>query len=212
MRINAVNNFPISVNKNNTTNYNPNFSANFKFLKTDEFKKVVNSIDSENSIKAPSTFKESIRAKQAYTEDICDGVAGGITNGEEVVMFNLDKDLLNEEETEFNIIKKLISKPGKLQGFLIGSDAKGKHDGKLFEKLEDFMTKLNIPFTKLKGEIYPENNRTAIAYKAESDTWFINNEITNACLSCETLKDKLPNVVIHSFNSVRFAPNDKLTY
>lgn len=117
------------------------------------------------------------KASEAYTKRIQDCVAGGIVNGDDVVMFHICPTF--EENKLFQpieqaIMEKIGLKKPNLQGFLIGSDFRFKESVKLFEDFRVFMCRNIINFSMFKCGKKPSTCH--VAYKSEFDTWYLANE------------------------------------
>ncbi|HNW25933.1 MAG TPA: hypothetical protein PKI94_03990 [Candidatus Gastranaerophilaceae bacterium] len=136
----------------------------------------------------PCTLKKCVFAPSAYTESVRTCTAGGFVinqNGQrKILMFHLDPNELENLKLD-NIQKELIQKIGDNaveRALLMGSKdiktSKGYENSPLFFNfLENFVQKLNIPYSKLQG--LSERDCANLSYDGKSDTWKVSTKFTS---------------------------------
>lgn len=121
------------------------------------------------------------------TTGIQDCCAGGITDGETVVLFHVSpyshvdgKKIPDVHAKLIKYIKQFIDVNNQnLQGFIIGSKIQFPASKKLFKNMEEFMQKHNIPYSAFKNKIF---GSTDIKYDGIKDEWMVtNNYIDKQC-------------------------------
>src|SRR5574344_2123947 len=103
------------------------FSSNIKLCSITDYTKEISNVYSKDgcSVKWPWTANEIVKAPKAFTLNVMDCSAGGITDGKDVVLFHICPTM--SENNDFSLIEKAIknrlnSCNKNLQGFLLGSD------------------------------------------------------------------------------------------
>lgn len=142
-----------------------------------EFRQKAQEIPKENSVDAPWTVKEIVKAPNAYTNSVADCTAGGITDGKDVVMFHInpaDERNLGFSKLKSEIMKFVDTKSENLRGFLLGGSFYTIFESfELFDELKKMMNENNIPCTIIKGQ--GENQYSSILYNSKQDEWLICN-------------------------------------
>lgn len=190
---------------------NVSFSSRIKLVHADKFAKEI--ADIKHSINSPWTANEIIKADSAFTKGIMNCTAGGIVDGENVVMFHISTDDINNK---FIIIENVIKNNlnikkrfSNLQGFLLGShrESMDYYSARNFKRFEEFMQKLKIPYSKFQGHTEICNN-SDIAYKAKTDEWLISNKTFSKIIDRApyALRKLLP----ECFDTINISPKDTL--
>lgn len=185
------------------------FGSNIKFTTPSGFTSEIIHFPFARYVDEPWTAKEIVRAPYAYTTGVKTCTSGGILVGSEktslsdVVMFHIDPD--NVDNSHFKKIEETIwdkiGDDNPIQGFLLGSKKHWKQSTELFNMFEEFMAKLRIPCSKLRGIPTGKGDFANIAYNASEDYWVV-------CSSA------IPNVnekeIVRNFDEVVLSPKDKL--
>lgn len=139
------------------------------------------------SVEYPWTYYLTTKGEKAMTTGIQDCCAGGITDGETVVLFHVSpyshvdgKKIPDVHAKLIKYIKQFIDVNNQnLQGFIIGSKIQFPASKKLFKNMEEFMQKHNIPYSAFKNKIF---GSTDIKYDGIKDEWMVtNNYIDKQC-------------------------------
>lgn len=132
-------------------------------------------------VDAPWTKNEITKAKKIYTNGIIDCTAGGITDGESVVMFHIsptnpdNENLLPIEQKIMNF----ADKNKRLRGFILGSKYCFVQSTNNFNFFKSMMNKFEIPFSYFRSS---NDLVTNILYDGTKDTWYINSLSINNLL------------------------------
>lgn len=154
-----------------------NFTSNIRFTTFDCF----NSTTGELAEVVESTENQILRASRLKTLGIIDCVAGGITDGRQVVMFHFDPQnnypFYSYKEAEAALLKKMKKLDySKLQALILGSHVDSKESRTLFANVEKFMRKHNIKYSKFRGQ-RSDSGASCIAYFGNGkDEWVITSE------------------------------------
>lgn len=155
-----------------------NFTSNIRFVDSLAFAKELDKLPSKKYVDSPWKVKNIVRGISSYTDDVRDCTAGGVltnnkNNGFDIIMFHLNST--DEENLSFTAVEnKIFEKLGKdkpLEGFLIGSQSAWDDSIELFAKMEAFIQRLKVPYSKFQGSII--NQDINAAYHGESDMWTI---------------------------------------
>lgn len=169
----------------NLQNSSISFTSNIKLGDWSDFSREIGFIPSKNNIQN-WTAAGIVKAEAAYTTLVKDCVAGGITDGKDVVMFHLcptmkeNQDFSQIAETLKNKID--LSSPN-LQGLILGSLSSifktlGHYEAsaQMYENIRKFMSEtLKIQFSEFKGHTELSKD-TALSYRSNTDTWMITND------------------------------------
>jgi len=161
------------------------FTSRINFTTYPSWYRGANRISGALSVHHPWTANEIIRASEAYTKDVRTCTAGGIiTKGDntplEVVMFHMSPVDEWPKNKDFGLFEKVISRKLRtsepIQAFLLGSKKQRESEFvsslEMFNKIENFIQKLGIPYSKFKG--LPLNGNWAdIAYDGKKDQWLV---------------------------------------
>lgn len=151
------------------------FTSNICFLPRHVFNYKVGGIPEKNIVKAPWTYKGIVKERFSLNRGAEDCVAGGITDGKDVVMFHFCKDEKTNtiQNIENALLEKIDLNSPYLQGLVLGSKQMFQNAVKLFDGVCEFMENHNIPYSKFKG--HKHFGKTDLAYSAVKDTWYLNN-------------------------------------
>lgn len=202
-------------NFNNSNKFQRNsdvsFSSRIKLVHADRFAKEITDI--KHSINFPWTAGEIIKADSAFTKGIMECTAGGIVNGKNVVMFHISTaDINNKFMIIENVIKDKLNiknRASNLQGFLLGShrESRDYYSARNFKRLEEFMQKLKIPYSKFQGHTELCNN-SDIAYKSKTDEWLISNKTFSKII--DKAPSSLRRLLPECFDTINISPKDTL--
>ena len=153
------------------------FTSRIRMVPLNEFYNTAIQMGEKKFVKEPWTIKESVLSDSAYTKDILDCTACGLTDGEKVLLTHIcptNPKNNNFDKIEDYILRKINIGNKYLQGFILGAKFNNRlspNSPKLFDKFVDFMKEYEIPFSQFKGGVF-ENN---VAYSSKNDEWIIGN-------------------------------------
>lgn len=188
------------------------FTSRIRLVSLDEFFSTTSKMKASQRVDFPWTVKQSVLSDSAYTTNVLDCTVCGLTDGSQVLLNHICPT--NSKNFNFTKIKEFISRkidlenPG-LQGFILGAKLNNREtpfSAEVFERLEGFMEKNNIPYSKFKGGLF-ENH---CSYSSAKDEWLIGN-----CLTRESLKDiyKEPMPILNRiFDEVKISPADEISW
>lgn len=183
------------------------FTSSIKLVHYDEFYYQVRRLPYQLEVDFPWTAKEIVKVPKSFTHGVEDCVAGGITDGQDVVMFHIcsthphNKDFGEIEKT---IMNKLNIKSDCLQGFLLGGKRCIDSSLKLFDNFENFFKKISVPYSKFREHSLATNS--SICYNSEQDQIYIVNNFINNMIGKQSSKDLL----LASYCDVDISPLDEI--
>lgn len=188
---------------------NVSFTSLIKPVSTSVYTREIESVYGKFGVNEPWTANETIKTPKAYTTNIADCTAGGITDGKDVVMFHICPTKPQNQDfdkIEKSITEKIDLKSPNLRGFLLGSVSMFEDSTLMFEKLKRIFDKNNIPLSFCKAN---KGSKTDIMYNSAKDEWLISNpEINNRMIrGNRDAKEILQN----SFEQIHIADCDELT-
>lgn len=188
---------------------NISFTSRITPVTLPEFKNIQNTLY-KRSVNFPWTHNLTVKDKAVFTNGIQDCCAGGITDGQNVVLFHLSPD--RNENADFAQVKKTLEalidfNNKELCGILVGSKCYFRKSKKLFKNLENFMKEYNIPYSSFKNKI---SGSTDIMYLAENDKWYITNQYIDRAIIKNTNNPEI--IMKKSFREVMLSDKDTLTF
>ena len=197
------------------------FTSRIRLVQRQEFDAYIKANRLRAHVDCPWTADEILRAKRAYTTGVCDCSAGGITDVSGVVMFHLcplDDNLKNWDHVVKTLEKKIRLSGTKLRGLLLGSENYSESN-ELFGRLQEFMKKYNIPYSKFRlnkkfdGEVdilfNSVNNEWRIT-NPEIGIGVVLNQSSIRNMSKEGKSDALVNLAKRAFKDVEIDKGDVL--
>lgn len=189
-------------------NNNITFTSYIRPVTVERFYEKAISMPQKNYVGYPWTVKESVKAASAYTEDVEDCTAFGITDGAKVFLLHIcpTKSQNSNFENIANFIKSKVNlNNNELQGILVGSKSDcrySKSSAQLFDKFLGFVEKYNIPTSIFRSSF--DDDRCHLAYSSVKDEWIISSKII------DNLIKKFPpgEVFTRYFKEVKISPED----
>lgn len=158
-----------------------NFTSRIRLVDLAGFNKEIGKLSPTRSVDYPWMANQIIKAPKVFTKGIQDCTAGGITDGQDVLMFHIcpsvaaNKDFKKIENKILGMIDKNAS---DLQGFLIGGNHFVDYSLEQFEKFEDFFkNKLSIPYSKFKEHTLA--TVSSVFYDSTKDEIVLLNDVIN---------------------------------
>lgn len=197
------------------------FKSKIVLVTQDYFNKQAKSISS--FVDSPWTAKQIVKADAAYTTDICDCSAGGISTLKDITMFHIDpiEEILSEwNEVERTLDNNLADNKDGLQALLFGRSY-SQNSQKVFSKFEEYLQNRKIPYSKFENQLQVFAF-TKILFTALKQEWNITNKRISqaltenkdllAKLSKEDLQKKLKEIMSLFIEKVEVSPLDELSY
>src|SRR5574344_1840906 len=167
----------------------------------------------KNKVEYPWTPKEIKKGNLLATTGIYDCVAGGITDGHDVVMFHLcpysevSRNYFDFKSVEKDLLSKINLKK-TLQGFVVGCETSSHRSVEMLNNVKKFMENFNVPTTFLTGNrcIKDIDNGIHILYSAPKETWYVASKLLSkldcSFSSMDILKKKVEHVEISKFDKL----------
>lgn|SRR5574344_513079 len=190
------------------SNSNISFSSQIRLINNQNFNKLASRISNKNYVRYPWSVNEIVKDSAAYTRNIFDCTAGGVTDGQDVVMFHIaanKQNIRNFDAIQNKILSNLSLQKQNLQGFLLGSANEIDKSRKLFSLFENFFKKNDIDYSAISG--FKFDTSSNILYDSSKDCWFVTHEKMPKELS-QKISSK--NVLEDIFAKINISKNDEL--
>lgn len=150
------------------------FTSKLTPISLSEFSRITGQFGKNNAVNSPWTLKESIKAPNVYTTNICDCSACLITDGQEALLIHLNPAI--EKNHAFSQVLTFLRmnlnlKNNNLNAVLLGSK-NNKRSLDIYNKFLELLKNLGMPVSEFKNGKKP----TSIAYRSNGDEILITNK------------------------------------
>lgn len=174
-----------------------NFKSDIKFVTDCRYERATAGIFKRKTDR-PDMPNNILFARLAQKKDILWNVAGGITDGTRVVIFNYDPFKVAFEQIQAALLEGIkVLEPVKRQGLLIGAHKSSEPSMVLFNALQEFMSKYKIPCSRFKGHMQYQGASSIAYFGGNRDEWLITNpnlSFFDVKEGVKAIKKRLPSI------------------